>query len=377
MSTASAPVGGTTASRLCREAEITAPWYRELAALAGDRPMANRKQWEHLATAQALRDLGCLAPGKRGLGFGVGREPLPALFAGMGAEIIATDLPSGAGASGWSASGQHCDAPEDLHRPTACTLADFRRLVTYRPLDMTRIPEELHDAFDFTWSSCALEHLGSLEAGLRFIIDQARCLKPGGWAVHTTEFNVLSPRDTWMTGGTVAYRASDLQALATACRRAGLELTHLDLDPGNRPLDWAIDLWPYRPEPHLKLLSEGRFVLTSALLVVQRPASCAAIRDPGQIVPAAGTPGPAGPDGWELVHAPAPETRAAAEAEAWRLRYLAASGSGEQGADRVLALEAECRRWRDAYQRLAAHPLIKPLLWLRRRLRGVHEPTSR
>ena len=339
--------------------------------------MANRKQWEHLATVQALRDLGCLVPGKRGLGFGVGREPLPALIAGMGAEVLATDLPSGAGASGWSASGQHCDALEELHRPTACSREDFLRLVSYRPLDMTRIPDDLNGVFDFTWSSCALEHLGSLEAGLRFIIDQARCLKPGGWAAHTTEFNVLSDRETWSTGGTVAYRARDVQALAAACTRAGLVLAAVDLDAGDRPLDWAIDRWPYRPEPHLKLLAEGRFVLTSLLLLVQRPAECTTIRDPGPILPPEEAPASPGPDGWRLILPPAAESDPGSENDAWRLRYLAVAGSGEMGAERIASLEAECRRWRDAYQRLASHPLVKPLLWLRRRLRGVHEPTAR
>lgn len=367
----------TIISRLCREQDLHADWYGALAAKSGDRPAANRKQWEHLAIAQALLDLGCLAPGRRGLGFGVGREPLPALFAGHGSAVIATDLPSGAGASGWSDSGQHCNASDDLLRPSACTTAEFHRLVSYRPVDMTAIPTDLADGFDYTWSSCAFEHLGSLEAGLRFLIDQARCLKPGGWAVHTTEFNVLSDHATWTTGGTVAYRARDLAAFAAACTRAGLELVPIDLDPGNRPLDWAIDLWPYRPEPHLKLLSEGRFVLTSVLLIIHRPATCRTIRDPGPILPPETAHAQVGPVGWTLVQAPPPDLRAAAEVEAWRLRYLGATGSGDTGAERLLALETECRRWRDAYQRLAGHPLIRPLLWLRRKLRGVHEPTTR
>lgn len=371
-----ATVRSTTSSRLCLESDLSTPWYRELARRSGERPKANRKQWEHLATAQALLDLGCLGPGKRGLGFGVGQEPLPAIFAGNGAEIVATDLPSGAGATGWSASGQHCDTLDALQRPEACSIQDFQRLVNYRPLDMTQIPAELHDQFDFTWSSCALEHLGSLEAGLRFLIDQARCLKPGGWSAHTTEFNVLSDHDTWTTGGTVAYRGKDLTAFAAACIRAGLELIPVDLDPGNRPLDWAIDLWPYRPEPHLKLLSEGRFVLTSLLFIIHRPKSTHSIRDPGQILPPERSPEQNGPVGWKLVQAQPPDIRAEAEVEAWRLRYLGATGNGETGTERILALEIECRRWRDAYQRLAGHPLIRPLLWLRRKIRGVHEPTT-
>ena len=40
----------------------------------------------------AMAGLGLLAPGRRGIGFGVGTEPLPALFANRGVEVVASDL---------------------------------------------------------------------------------------------------------------------------------------------------------------------------------------------------------------------------------------------------------------------------------------------
>jgi hypothetical protein len=328
-----------------------------------------------LAIVEALRRLGLAAPGKRGLGFGVGQEPIPALLAGMGCHLVATDLAADEGGAGWARSGQHCQSLDRLSLPTACPADQFLAQVSHRPVNMTQIPADLRD-FDFTWSSCALEHLGSLEHGLRFLVDQARCLKPGGYGIHTTEFNVLSNDRTWTTGGTVAYRARDLSALDAACRRAGLELLTPDLDPGDGDFDWVLDRWPYRPEPHLKLLAEGAFVLTSLLLVVHRPPACSVVRDPGPILGGEANALTSGPPGPTLTRVlPDPQPRA--EADLWRLRYLAATDSEAAGAARITAMTAECQRWRAAYQRLAGHPLIRPVLWLRRRLLGHAEPTTR
>lgn len=370
------PWPATALGRLCQEREIRSDWYARWTTRLGSHPQYNRKQWEHIAIAEAVQALGIARPGSRGLGFGVGQEPMPALLAGLGCTLLATDLPAEDGADGWARSGQHCQSLDRLQIPSACLEAEFRARVSYRPVNMTRIPADLRD-FDFTWSACALEHLGSLEAGLRFLIDQARCLKPGGFGIHTTEFNVLSNDRTWSAGGTVAYRARDLMALASGCRRAGLELLPLSLNTGNGPMDWVLDTWPYRPEPHLKLLAEGSFVLTSVLLVVHRPERCKEVLDPGPMV--IDVPAPiTGPDGPSLTQQTLDaDDRLRAEADLWRLRYLAASGEGGEGAERVAALEAECRRWREAYLRLAGHPMISPLLWLRRRLTGRREPTTR
>ena len=42
---------------------------------------------------QILEDHGMLRPGRRGLGFGVGNEPIAAYAAGKSVAILATDLP--------------------------------------------------------------------------------------------------------------------------------------------------------------------------------------------------------------------------------------------------------------------------------------------
>jgi len=134
---------------------------------------------------------------------------------------------------------------------------------------MNAIADDLVD-FDFVWSSCAFEHLGSLEAGLRFVKRTMDCLRPGGVAVHTTEFNLSSNTDTLEAGGTVLYRRCDIEALAAQLAAAGHEL-ELDFDPGNGPADHHVDLPPYQAELHLKL-QIGSYVSTSFGLIIGKSA---------------------------------------------------------------------------------------------------------
>ncbi len=67
--------------------------------------MVHRKMWEWLFIAEALHEHGMLGPGHRGLGFGVGQEPLVAAFAAQGCDLVATDQPHElAVSSGWTDS---------------------------------------------------------------------------------------------------------------------------------------------------------------------------------------------------------------------------------------------------------------------------------
>ena len=42
-------------------------------------------------------------------------------------------------------------------------------LVSLRHVDMNHVPADLAGRFDIVWSACALEHLGSIANGLRFM----------------------------------------------------------------------------------------------------------------------------------------------------------------------------------------------------------------
>ena len=54
--------------------------------------LCHRKQWEWCYIAQVLACAGMNQPGRRGLGFGVGTEPIVAYLASTGSAIVATDL---------------------------------------------------------------------------------------------------------------------------------------------------------------------------------------------------------------------------------------------------------------------------------------------
>lgn len=225
-------------------------------------PSYHRKHWEFAYIAQALHVRGLLAPGKRGLGFGVGREPLPVMFAQRGTEILATDAPA---PGVWDESGQYSRDRFDLPGMTS----ELVSLVTHRAVDMTAVPDDLHGRFDFTWSAGSLEHLGSLQAGIDFIWDSLKCLKPGGTAVHTTEYNLSSNEATVDSGDVVVYRECDIKALVDDLNAAGYEIT-LNLEQGNGDLDSLVDTPPYRKSPHIRLLFGG-YVMTSIGLIIHKP----------------------------------------------------------------------------------------------------------
>ncbi|MEZ5175362.1 MAG: hypothetical protein R2823_04070 [Acidimicrobiia bacterium] len=258
-------------SSVCRQEDFATDWLTYWCVQLDIFPQYGRKWWEFAFICQALWERGLLAPGHSGLGFGVGIERLPALFAQLGCTVVATDAPfDHAEATGWADSSVQyaADGLGSLRYDEICDPDTFFQRVRFRAVDMNEVPSDLANRFDFTWSSCAFEHLGSLDAGARFVERSIECLVPGGVAVHTTEYT-LDPLRTVETGPTVLYRALDLAALMDRIRSSGHEVEPLDLDIGNGLLDRYVDLPPYRTEPHLKLALEG-FVTTSIGLIIRK-----------------------------------------------------------------------------------------------------------
>lgn len=110
-------------SRICCQADMEEDWVRHWCAVLGMAPACHRKVWEDCFVPQALWEAGMLLPGHRGLGFAVGREPLPRIFAERGVEVLATDLdPADERARAWLDTNQHAarleaasgDAPSDM-----------------------------------------------------------------------------------------------------------------------------------------------------------------------------------------------------------------------------------------------------------------------
>lgn len=182
-------------SKACVQEDVESPWFVYWCNRMKTVPVYHRKLWEFCYILQALFDAGVLREGAQGLAFGCGEEPLPSLFASMGIAVRATDAPEGV-AGAWMDSGQYAQSREPLFKPFLCDREAFDRLISFSPVDMRQIPQEFNDAFDFTWSACALEHLGGIEPGLRFIEESLRCIRPGGVAVHTTEWNFSSEDST-------------------------------------------------------------------------------------------------------------------------------------------------------------------------------------
>jgi SAM-dependent methyltransferase len=228
----------------------------------------HRKLWELAYVTQALDERGMLQTGKKGLAFAVGQEPLPAYFASRGCEIVATDLGADeANQKGWVETNQHAASVESLQRPDLCDRDLFRSRVKFRPVDMNQIPTDLRD-FDFCWSTCSFEHLGSIGRGQRFILNMLDVLKPGGIGVHTTEYNVYSNTKTVAFGNTVIFRRRDIEAIVKSVQAMGHKV-HLEIDVGDQPADNFIDLPPYASNPHLKL-QLASFVTTSVGLIIQK-----------------------------------------------------------------------------------------------------------
>ena len=264
-------------SQLCSAESLRSPallaWAERLRPMwaAADEQrevMLHRKMWEWLFIAEALRERDMLTAGCTGLGFGVGREPLVALFADAGCDIVATDQPhESAVATGWTDSAvEWAGGLEDLNEFGLCATDDFVQRVAYRPLDMTAVPADL-TGFDFAWSSCALEHLGTLGAGMDFVDASLTCLRPGGVAVHTTEYLVSSNDATVEAGGTVFYRRRDIEELVARLGRAGHEVD-MDYTLGATPEDEHVDVPPYS-DVHLRTELAGHVTTSLALIVTK------------------------------------------------------------------------------------------------------------
>lgn len=212
-----------------------------------------------------------LRRGKRGLGFGCGEEPIAAVMAKHGSSVIATDLDTAeAAGQGWVDTHQHASALESLNKYGVCGPRQFADLVSFEFANMNAIPEKFTGAFDFVWSCCAFEHLGSIRHGLDFVKNSARCLKAGGVAVHTTEFNLSSNDDTLEDAGCVIFRKRDMELLRDELEAEGFLVAPFNFNPGSAPVDHHIDAPPYAASPHLKIKLEG-YVATSIGLIVSRP----------------------------------------------------------------------------------------------------------
>ena len=262
-------------SILCRREHFDSDWFARWSERIGyPAPAAqhlHRKVWEWTAITEALTERGCVAPGKRGLGFAVGAEPIVSLFAALGAEIEATDLIASDTVDIWRSAHQHSDSKDSLFRGDIIDRTAFDERVSFHNADMTDLAAFERNSYDFIWSSCAMEHLGSLTAGLNFVSAAMDLLKPGGVACHTTEFNISSIDETLTEGMNVIYREADLRGLDRALRLKLCCVEPFDLAPGTDAEDILYDFPPFgqHGRTHVTLLLDG-YIATSTLLICRK-----------------------------------------------------------------------------------------------------------
>ena len=263
-------------SKPSTQADIESDWVAYWMGRLKARVVYHRKIWELCYVPQALYNFDLIKPGARAVGFGCGEEPLPSLFASEGVSVVVTDLePQDERAKAWQNTGQHTDSLERSFRSDLVSREAFDSKVSLRYVDMNAIPDDLQ-GYDFCWSICALEHLGSIAQGLDFIENSLKCLRPGGVAVHTTEFNFSNDDQTIDHWGTVLFQRAHFSALADRLKAKGHKVAELDFDIGDKPLDRFIDLppWPHDMTPNMRRYYDVDTPAHIKLSVDGFPATC-------------------------------------------------------------------------------------------------------
>ena len=257
-------------SSICTAADFRDPEFARWRGDLGELPVMHRKIWERVFIAAHLEAAGMLQPGRRGIVFGVGFEPSPAAFAARGAEILATDMAAdAAAAAGWVATGEHASRVEALNDRELCPPREFAERVSFEVCDMNAISSGFNE-FDFCWSSCSLEHLGSIRRGIEFVRNAMKTLRPGGIAVHTTEYNISSNEDTIDNNpSTVVFRRRDIEMMVEELRQDNCAVSDVCFDVLTEPIDFHVDTPPFKHNPHLRL-ELGGYVCSSIGIVAQR-----------------------------------------------------------------------------------------------------------
>tara|TARA_E500000331_G_C17179964_1_gene680100 strand:+ start:126 stop:1124 length:999 start_codon:yes stop_codon:yes gene_type:complete len=258
-------------SDLCRFEDMHSPEYRYICNNIFKLPVCyQRKQWEWLYIYFRLLENKVLENNKKGLGFGVGTEPLAAIFANLGCKILATDAPL-ENNSEWIKTGQHSSEIKSLQNENIISNKEFNNLCSFKVLDMN-VHEDIPYGYDFQWSSCVIEHLGSLEMIKRFLIESSKKLNKGGIAVHTTELNLTSNENTYNHPQCYVFRRKDLDQLSLELKDNGLNMKSIIYNVGNHPYNYSVDIPDIKGfgnDLHLRSLIGG-YVCTSVGIVISK-----------------------------------------------------------------------------------------------------------
>lgn len=280
-------------SKPTTQQDLESLWFRYWCSELKIFPIFHRKLWEFAFLLQCLFENNMIVVGKSGIGFGCGEEPIASYLASVGVSAHVTDLEiEKVSGMGWVETNQYASSLEAAFHPSICSREEFENNVSHSYVDMNDIPKELDGKYDFCWSICAMEHLGTIEKGLNFVEQSLRTLKPGGIAIHTTEFNYLSDKITIDNWPTVLFLKEHFETLAKRVNEAGHVFVGPSFDVGNRVLDRFVDIPPYavgegwlarenwsdvNQNAHLKLSVDG-FPCTCFGILIKKAESVPAIK---------------------------------------------------------------------------------------------------
>lgn len=232
-------------SKVSTQEDLESPWSRYWVNEIGSDFWYHRKNWEQSYVMQVLYNNDMMRKGKKGLGLGCGQERLPSYLIKRGCNITAGDKPDTASSKSWVDSGQYTQSLNDLYHKDIIDYDTFTKNIKLKYVDMNDLPPELSEKYDFCWSICAIEHLGSIEKGIAFLNNSLKLLKPGGISIHTTEYNYLNVATTLDNWPSVIFSKEDFINLRNSIHKYGGKIDDFDFNYGEMIFDQYIDCPPY------------------------------------------------------------------------------------------------------------------------------------
>ncbi|GMR25066.1 MAG: hypothetical protein BMS9Abin39_0342 [Ignavibacteria bacterium] len=149
-------------------------------------PRFHRKQWEFAMIFLALKKLGCLNDNMTGLSLGGGNERVLYSIAQHINKLTVTDLYDEE--TTWDCA--KTNDPDEYIKASKPFDVDDSKIKALR-MDMRYLHFE-DNTFDFCYSSCAFEHIGTFDDFVQHLDEVYRVLKENGVYVFTTELQIGS-----------------------------------------------------------------------------------------------------------------------------------------------------------------------------------------
>jgi hypothetical protein len=248
-------------SNLCSSEHFYLPDYHHFCYYIKYKPIMHRKIWEYFIINKNLEiHFNNKFYNKKGLGFAVGNEPLVPYFILKKNYITATDISkNNINYKKWFLTNQNIDIGFNkyINPKSEKYMLDEETFNSYCEklyINMNNLPKKINNnKYDFLWSSCALEHLGSVKKSFDFIIKSLKFLKKGGIAVHTTEYNYISNDKTLITEDCIIFLKSHFKILGKKLKKFGYKLLPINFNRENTFINNNVDVYPYNTVKDCKL----------------------------------------------------------------------------------------------------------------------------